>query len=613
MKKHISNKLAVKAISRYMQLFSISLALLVITGCKKNHGITPDTGNTVLQKKSNIQVDAIRNVSNNTELTSAMAAAVAGDVIVLADGTYAGFTVTKSNITIQAATKGGANITSGIIRLSTVSNVNLLGLRITTPGSAQTIDGEAFKTAVWFEATTACRLAGSYLKLSGQSSVTDWVMLSGNSNNNRIDHNEFGPNTVNGHFIFVRGNRTGISVPTDRTSWANGSGPNNPNMARHTTIDSNYFHDQTPDTHASICLGGIGLAGDYQNTFSVVQNNLFVNCDGDAEIIEIKSSSNTIRHNTIRTSIGTLSLRSGNNSTVADNLMLQEGKAGTGGIKIYEKDHTITGNYIDNTNDYPLVLGAGDAYTNPSFGHAQVFRANVSGNTFINIATRPVIIGHGGDGTVSPVDCHFDNNNLRGTVSPLIDKRRPGNTTFVGNTESGSTPPLPYTPLTTSDAGPSAYTLPTTGGGGGGTLSGFFRITPRHSGKALAVQGSSTANNAAVVQFTYGGSSTNDEWELINIGSNFYKIMNRNSGKAMVVQSASTADGALVIQYTYGGSATNDEWGIVDDGGGYYHILNRNSGKALEVAGSSTADGAAVDQLTYSSGNNQQFQLVSIP
>jgi len=126
------------------------------------------------------------------------------------------------------------------------------------------------------------------------------------------------------------------------------------------------------------------------------------------------------------------------------------------------------------------------------------------------------------------------------------------------------------------------------------------------------VQSASTANSAAVIQYTYGGSATNDEWELQSIGSGYYRIINRNSSKDMVVQSASTSDGANIIQYTYGGSNTNDEWQLVDNGDGYYRIVNRNSGKVVEVVGSSTADGAAVQQRSWNGGTNQQFELVSL-
>jgi len=150
------------------------------------------------------------------------------------------------------------------------------------------------------------------------------------------------------------------------------------------------------------------------------------------------------------------------------------------------------------------------------------------------------------------------------------------------------------------------------GGGGGGTFSGYYRLTPRHSGKALVVQSAATTNSTPIVQYTYGGSSTNDEWELQSIGSGYYRIINRNSSKDMVVQSASTSDGAAIIQYTYGGTNTNDEWQLVDNGGGYYRIVNRMSGKVVEVAGSSTADGAVAQQNTWNGGTNQQFELESL-
>jgi hypothetical protein len=150
------------------------------------------------------------------------------------------------------------------------------------------------------------------------------------------------------------------------------------------------------------------------------------------------------------------------------------------------------------------------------------------------------------------------------------------------------------------------------GSGGGGSISGYYRLTPRHSGKALVVQNASTSNSAAVIQYTYGGSNTNDEWQITSIGGGYYRIINRNSGKDMVVQRASTSNGAAVIQYTYGGSDTNDEWQLVDNGNGYYRIVNRNSGKVVEVAASSTADGASVQQNAWSGGENQQYQLVSL-
>src|SRR5688572_14222737 len=168
----------------------------------------------------------------------------------------------------------------------------------------------------------------------------------------------------------------------------------------------------------------------------------------------------------------------------------------------------------------------------------------------------------------------------------------------------GGSTPTP-TPVPTATPGPT----PTPGGG----FSGYYRITPRHSGKAVAVQSASTANSANVFQWSYGGSNTNDEWEARSIGSGYYRLIARHSGKDMVVASASTAEGANVFQYSYGGTTTNDEWAIVSVGSGFYRITNRHSGKSAEVAGGGTADGANVAQRTYGGATYQQFQLVSVP
>jgi hypothetical protein len=152
------------------------------------------------------------------------------------------------------------------------------------------------------------------------------------------------------------------------------------------------------------------------------------------------------------------------------------------------------------------------------------------------------------------------------------------------------------------------------GGGGGGSITGFKRIVARHSGKDVVVQSASTADGANIFQYSYAsGSTRNDEWEIISVGSGYYRVMNRHSGKAMVVQSASTANGANVFQWSYGGSATNDEWAFEDVGSGYYRVVNRNSGKVLDVQGGGTGNSVNIQQYDWTGGNNQQFQLISIP
>jgi len=620
------------------------------------------------------------NVSNNAQLAAAVANANPGDVIVLANGSYSGLTISTqgtaaSPIEIRAANKGQAVFNSGTVYLQGASYTTLTGLKITTSGTTMTIDGKSRKVGVFLEDCNYCRVSSSTFQMNA-SGTTEWLLIGGNSNYNRVDYNEFGPNTQGGHYIMTLGESTipGVTPPSDRTNWANYQSPYNPNMARNTQIDHNYFRDNTGGE--TICIGCIGMTGDYQDLYTVIEHNLFSNCDGDAEIVALKGSNNTIRYNTILTSKGMLSSRAGNKNSIHGNFMLQGNKSGAGGIKFYEKDHKIYNNYIEGASEYPILFGAGDSYTSSNFSHAQVFRATVVNNTIVNANNRPVIIGHGSNDRLPPMDSVFANNIVTGSASALINERVASNIVFSKNIAQGNlgttatsaefnmtnpqfttvnnlqklsanSPAIDYAntaytsfvtsdmdgqarstpdtgadeystativnrPLTAADVGPNAPGAGGGGGNGGGTLSGYYKIVARHSGKVATVQNASTADGANIFQYTYGGSQTNDEWELVNITGTYYKVLSRHSGKAMAVASASTADGANVIQYTYGGSQTNDEWSIEDAGGGYYKLVNRHSGKVLEVQGSGTANGDNIVQNTWNGGNNQQWELAKI-
>src|SRR5262249_10692931 len=376
-------------------------------------------------------------VNSNSTLNSAVSNAQPGDCIVLSHGSYAGFRMwgegtSSAPMVIRAAHRGRATISSGIIRLSRTSFVRVEGLNITTAGSRQTVDGESFPVGVWFEGADNCRITRCTFRLNGHANGTQWIMLGGNSNRNRIDHCEFGPNTVDAvHYIFVRGQRAIDGVTPDplrdRGPWSEGLGPFNPNMARNTQIDHNHFHDMASGTAEAIVLGGPGITGDNQNLGTIVKSNLFVHCDGDPETISIKSSSNTIRYNTILNSAGGIVSRSGNQSQIIGNFI----RGGGTGIRIHEKDHTVYNNYVENQSDFPFNITAGSFYDQPGFSHAQVVRARVVHNTFVQINNRPVAIGQGSR-PLEPLDCVFANNILSGSAT-LLSASRAGNTLFSSN------------------------------------------------------------------------------------------------------------------------------------------------------------------------------------
>jgi poly(beta-D-mannuronate) lyase len=382
-------------------------------------------------------------VSTSSALASAVAGAGPGTCIQIADGSYSGFTVTadgtaSSPITIRAVNRGGATINSGGIFLNGASYVTIEGLRVTSQ-SSRSVDGVTRRLGIALQNAQNCRITRCWLRLSAPPADTHWVGIGGNSNNNRVDHCEFGPFTGTGKqvYIYPTGNATipGVTPPADRTSWANGNGPFNPNVARNTRIDHNWLHDKPGGTSEPIILGGFGMTGDYQDLNTIVEYNLFQNANGDSETISVKSSSNIMRYNTVRTTAGGFVSRAGNKNQFIGNFFLQGNVAGSVGVRLHEKDHLVYNNYIENAGSEPINVYSGDPY-NSGFTHAQVFRARIVHNTVVIGGGRPVTIGGGGN-VLPPQDCVFANNILTG-ASQLLNLPIPGNTVFNSNIANGT-------------------------------------------------------------------------------------------------------------------------------------------------------------------------------
>ena len=73
---------------------------------------------------------------------------------------------------------------------------------------------------------------------------------------------------------------------------------------------------------------------------TVVENNLFEQCNGDVEIVSNKSGENVYRHNTFVECVGALTLRHGKGCVVEGNYFLGHLAPQTGGVRIIGEDHT---------------------------------------------------------------------------------------------------------------------------------------------------------------------------------------------------------------------------------------------------------------------------------
>ncbi len=79
---------------------------------------------------------------------------------------------------------------------------------------------------------------------------------------------------------------------------------------------------------------------------TIIENNFFYHCDGEAEVVSIKASDNIIKGNTFYESEGSLVLRHGNRNLVEGNFFIGNNKPFTGGLRIINYGHKIIGNYF---------------------------------------------------------------------------------------------------------------------------------------------------------------------------------------------------------------------------------------------------------------------------
>lgn len=98
----------------------------------------------------------------------------------------------------------------------------------------------------------------------------------------------------------------------------------------------------------------------------VVENNVFENCNGEVEIVSIKSCNNTVRGNIFLGCEGTMTLRHGNGSLVENNYFDGRNVPGSGGIRIIGENHVIRNNYMQNlAGEKGLVREATDDAISP--------------------------------------------------------------------------------------------------------------------------------------------------------------------------------------------------------------------------------------------------------
>lgn len=350
-----------------------------------------------------------------------------GDIVEVEDGSYD----TGGGITIESSGTADKPI---IIRAKNIGGAELTGETYFTFRKAGYIVLEGFHftsakyTVIKLEACHHIRITRNTFQLTeSEGQNGKWVYIGGYwddssllSHHNRIDHNIFRDKHQLGNFITIDGGD---------------------NVSQYDRIDHNYFYNIGPrheNEMEAIRVGWSELS--LTDGFTVIEYNLFEECDGDPEIVSIKSCKDTVRYNTFRRCMGTVALRHGDGSVVHGNFFLGEGKEGTGGVRVYARNHKIYNNYFEGLRGYtwdaPITLTNGDTDTGSKSAHWRIDNVIISHNTLVNNYANFEIGYANADNSwkKEPRNVTIANNLVVGGEKDLVDiKTQPTNFTWSGN------------------------------------------------------------------------------------------------------------------------------------------------------------------------------------
>ncbi len=340
-------------------------------------------------------------VGTQEEYENAVDALEPGDTIVLANGEWRDFEILFTGkgepdnpITLTAETKGEVVITGQ-------SNLRMAGEYLVVSGLVFREGYTPTNTVISFRRTRGdlayhSRVTETVIDRfnNPERQETDfWVMMYGK--HNRFDHNHL-----------VGKSNAGVTMAVRLDSEES--------QQNHHRIDHNYFGPRP-------VLGSNGgetlRIGTSQysltDSFTVVENNFFDRCDGELEIISIKSGRNTLRGNLFVESRGTLTFRHGNGNLVENNVFLGNGVDHTGGIRVINFDQVVRNNYLEGLTGhrfggaFVVMNGVPDSPLNRYF---QVDNAMIVHNSIIDSDHIELAAGSDEERSATPVNSVFGSN-----------------------------------------------------------------------------------------------------------------------------------------------------------------------------------------------------------
>ncbi|PRP66705.1 polysaccharide lyase 6 family protein [Nonlabens agnitus] len=342
------------------------------------------------------------------ELKSVIATAIPGDTIVMLDGEWK-----DTEIKFEASGTAAQPI---VLKAQSLGKVKLTG------NSTLRIGGDYLEVhGLWFDSgqvddehvirfETGSDKPARYSRLSNtaitnvttkhQDSTNYYVSLHGI--NNRVDHCAFMGKVNKGPTLAVRLKNS----------------ENNQHR-----IDHNYFGERRElgiNGGETIRIGTSTYSKASSRT--IVENNFFEKCNGEIEIISIKSANNIVRNNLFLESEGAITLRHGDYNLVEGNVIIGNDNPNVGGIRVINKGHVIQNNVMIGVKgtEYraPLsvMMGIPDG---PLNGYDPVVDVVIQNNTIINSSPIALAIGTRDNATVAPQGVVMANNLIYNTERAL--------------------------------------------------------------------------------------------------------------------------------------------------------------------------------------------------
>ena len=151
----------------------------------------------------------------------------------------------------------------------------------------------------------------------------------------------------------------------------------------------------------------------HRNSRTVIRKNLFDRCNGEVEVISIKSCENVIEDNVLYECQGVLALRHGDRNVATGNIFIGNGVRNTGGVRIVGEDQIVKGNKFYNLagDRFFSALALMNAVPNSLPNrYVQVKNASIKDNLFVDCSSIEFGTGNDFERTLAPVDIHFMNN-----------------------------------------------------------------------------------------------------------------------------------------------------------------------------------------------------------